>query len=53
MDGASCVLFEIIVAMREQTFFGAPLLARLPRLKLVATGMRNRAIDESAWGQVR
>jgi phosphoglycerate dehydrogenase-like enzyme len=38
--------FEIIVAMRERTRFGAALFAGLPRLKLlITTGMRNAAID--------
>lgn len=38
--------FDIVVAMRERTPFGASLLARLPALKLlVTTGMRNAAID--------
>lgn len=41
--------YEIVVAMRERTAFGADLLARLPNLKLlVTTGMRNAAIDEAA-----
>ena len=41
--------FEIIVAMRERTSFGAKLLNRLTRLKLlVTTGMRNAAIDITA-----
>jgi phosphoglycerate dehydrogenase-like enzyme len=40
--------FDIIVAMRERTPFRAPLLERLPRLRLlVTTGMRNAAIDVS------
>jgi phosphoglycerate dehydrogenase-like enzyme len=38
--------FEIIVAMRERTRFGAALFAGLPRLKLlITTGRRNAAID--------
>ncbi|CAG7642079.1 Glycerate dehydrogenase [Paenibacillus solanacearum] len=40
---------EIVVMMRERTPFRAPLLARLPRLKLlVTTGMRNASIDLAA-----
>ncbi|MFB7634324.1 D-2-hydroxyacid dehydrogenase family protein [Streptomyces sp. NPDC056149] len=40
---------EIVVAMRERTPFPAPLLARLPRLRLLVTsGMRNAAIDLAA-----
>jgi phosphoglycerate dehydrogenase-like enzyme len=40
---------EIVVIMRERTPFRAPLLARLPRLKLlVTTGMRNASIDLAA-----
>lgn len=38
--------FEIVVAMRERTPFGADRLARLPNLRLlVTTGMRNASID--------
>lgn len=38
--------FEVIVAMRERTKFDAPLLDRLPNLKLIiTTGMRNLGID--------
>jgi phosphoglycerate dehydrogenase-like enzyme len=41
--------FDVIVAMRERTPFGADLLARLPRLKLlVTTGMANPSIDLDA-----
>ncbi|OIK10174.1 hydroxyacid dehydrogenase [Bacillus sp. MUM 116] len=41
--------YEIIVIMRERTPFGASLLSRLPRLKLlVTTGMRNASIDLDA-----
>ncbi|NHN31852.1 D-2-hydroxyacid dehydrogenase family protein [Paenibacillus agricola] len=41
--------YDIIVIMRERTPFRAPLLARLPRLKLlVTTGMRNASIDLAA-----
>jgi phosphoglycerate dehydrogenase-like enzyme len=41
--------FEIICAMRERTPFPRPLLAALPKLKLLVTsGMRNAAIDMEA-----
>jgi len=41
--------FEAIVAMRERTPFPRPLLAQLPRLRLlVTTGMRNASIDLGA-----
>src|SRR5215213_10343707 len=41
--------FDVIVAMRERTPFGAALLDRLPRLRLlVTTGMANAAIDLDA-----
>ncbi|ABC27622.1 Phosphoglycerate dehydrogenase and related dehydrogenase [Hahella chejuensis KCTC 2396] len=41
--------FDIIVIMRERTPFGASLLNRLPRLKLLVTsGPRNAAIDLAA-----
>ena len=41
--------FDVLVAMRERTPFGADLLARLPRLRLlVTTGMANAAIDLEA-----
>lgn len=41
--------FDIIVAMRERTPFPAPVLARLPQLRLlVTTGMANAAIDLGA-----
>src|ERR1700690_3714059 len=41
--------YDVVVAMRERTFFDAPRLARLPRLKLlVTTGMTNAAIDTEA-----
>lgn len=40
---------EIVVLMRERTPFGAALLERLPRLKLLITsGMRNASIDVAA-----
>jgi phosphoglycerate dehydrogenase-like enzyme len=45
--------FEVVVAMRERTPFDRPLLARLPRLRLiVTTGMRNAAIDLAAAGEL-
>jgi phosphoglycerate dehydrogenase-like enzyme len=41
--------FDVVVAMRERTPFGADLLGRLPRLQLlVTTGMANAAIDLDA-----
>ncbi|GHC22142.1 2-hydroxyacid dehydrogenase [Kushneria pakistanensis] len=41
--------FDVIVIMRERTPFPAPLLSRLPNLKLLITsGMRNAAIDIEA-----
>lgn len=41
--------FDVIVAMRERTFFDASRLSRLPRLKLlVTTGMMNSSIDIDA-----
>jgi len=41
--------FEIVVAMRERTPFGAGLLGRLPALRLlITTGMGNAAIDLDA-----
>ncbi len=41
--------FDVVVAMRERTPFGADLLARLPALRLlVTTGMGNAAIDVDA-----
>jgi phosphoglycerate dehydrogenase-like enzyme len=41
--------FEAIVAMRERTPFRAPLLDRLPNLKLlITTGMRNASFDVAA-----
>jgi phosphoglycerate dehydrogenase-like enzyme len=45
--------FEVVVAMRERTPFGRPLLARLPGLRLlVTTGMRNAAIDMRAASEL-
>lgn len=44
--------FDIVIIMRERTPFPAPLLARLPRLRLLITsGMRNAAIDLAAARQ--
>ncbi|MFI1421120.1 D-2-hydroxyacid dehydrogenase family protein [Streptomyces sp. NPDC020731] len=41
--------FDIVVTLRERVPFRAPLLDRLPRLKLiVASGMRNSVIDHAA-----
>jgi phosphoglycerate dehydrogenase-like enzyme len=41
--------FDAVVAMRERTPFGAQLLARLPRLRLLVTpGMANASIDVGA-----
>jgi phosphoglycerate dehydrogenase-like enzyme len=38
--------YDVIVAMRERTYFDAARLSRLPRLKLlVSTGMMNASID--------
>lgn len=38
--------YEILVIMRERTAFGASVLSRLPRLKLlITTGMRNSSIN--------
>jgi phosphoglycerate dehydrogenase-like enzyme len=40
---------DVVVAMRERTALGAPLLARLPKLRLiVTTGAANVAIDVAA-----
>ena len=40
---------QVVVAMRERTAFPAPVLERLPQLRLlVSTGMRNAAIDLAA-----
>lgn len=42
-------LFDVIVAMRERTFFDASRLSQLPRLRLlVTTGMSNPSIDLAA-----
>ena len=41
--------FDVICVMRERTPMSAPLLERLPRLKLIAsTGLRNASIDLAA-----
>ncbi|MEV6024319.1 D-2-hydroxyacid dehydrogenase family protein [Streptomyces sp. NPDC052036] len=41
--------FDIVVTLRERVPFPGPLLARLPRLKLlIASGMRNSVIDYAA-----
>jgi phosphoglycerate dehydrogenase-like enzyme len=41
--------FDIVMALRERTPLRAPLLARLPRLKLIVTaGKRNASIDVAA-----
>ncbi len=46
---AALAEFEIVVTLRERTRFTASLLDRLPRLRLlIATGMRNSAIDYAA-----
>ena len=38
--------FDVVVAIRERTPFRAPLLAALPKLRMIATtGMRNLGID--------
>jgi phosphoglycerate dehydrogenase-like enzyme len=38
--------FDVVVGMRERTAFGAALLERLPRLRLlITTGMRNASFD--------
>lgn len=45
--------FDVVVAMRERTEFPRSLLERLPNLRLlVTTGMRNRAIDVAAAGEL-
>ncbi|MFD0375273.1 D-2-hydroxyacid dehydrogenase family protein [Streptomyces sp. NPDC127112] len=44
--------YDILVTLRERVPFPASLLERLPRLKLlVASGMRNSAIDYAAAGR--
>ncbi|MEU0134292.1 D-2-hydroxyacid dehydrogenase family protein [Streptomyces sp. NPDC006296] len=41
--------FDIVVTLRERVPFPAPLIGRLPRLRLiVASGMRNTSIDHAA-----
>lgn len=50
-DEAACALepFDIILPMRERTSFPASLIARLPRLKLIAmTGARAPSLDMAA-----
>ncbi len=48
-DASVLTDFDIIVTLRERVRFPAGVLERLPRLKLlVATGMRNSAIDLAA-----
>jgi phosphoglycerate dehydrogenase-like enzyme len=43
---AALAEFEVVVAMRERTWFGRAILEQLPRLRLfVTTGMRNAAVD--------
>ncbi len=45
--------FDVVVAMRERTPFPREILERLPRLRLlVTTGMRNKAIDLDAAGEL-
>lgn len=45
--------FDVVVAMRERTPFPRPVLAALPRLRLlVTTGMRNAAIDVAAAAEL-
>ena len=41
--------YDVVVAMRERTYFDAARLGQLPRLRLlVTTGMGNAAIDVAA-----
>ena len=41
--------YDVVVAMRERTFFDASRLGQLPRLRLlVTTGMSNASIDLAA-----
>ncbi len=45
--------FEVVVAMRERTPLPRTVLERLPNLRLlVTTGMRNKAIDLAAAGEL-
>lgn len=45
--------FDAIMLMRERTPVAAPLLRELPKLRLiVTTGMRNRALDVAAAGEL-
>jgi phosphoglycerate dehydrogenase-like enzyme len=40
--------FDVLVLMRERTAFRRPVLARLPRLKLlITTGTRNASVDDA------
>jgi len=49
---AALIDAEIVVVMRERTPLTAPLLDRLPRLRLVvASGMRNASIDLAACAE--
>jgi phosphoglycerate dehydrogenase-like enzyme len=46
---SALVPYDVIVAMRERTFFDASRLSQLPRLRLlVTTGMANTSIDLAA-----
>jgi phosphoglycerate dehydrogenase-like enzyme len=46
---ARLAAYDVVVLMRERTAVGAPLLARLPALRLiVTTGMGNAALDVAA-----
>ncbi len=46
---AALAPFEVLIAMRERTAFSATLLARLPRLKMIAlTGLRAATLDLAA-----
>lgn len=50
-DAAARILvnFDIVVAMRERTVFSAGLIARLPRLRMIAlTGVRSGTLDFDA-----
>lgn len=45
--------YDVVVAMRERTALPRPVLAALPKLRLlVTTGMRNAAIDMAAAGEL-
>lgn len=46
--------FDVVVAMRERSAFGADVLEQLPKLSLlVSTGQRNRAIDSRACERLK